>query len=160
METIAALRLACCAPGYGSCVSLNKPTVPKNGTHHTALGGSGKKNSETDPSPPPPHAPALPLSQSLSHVSPLVLCWIPDAELVPHSCIVCLVPLAYSIVVCRSPDYPSGQPRRRLAVGALAFFPPRYTREGDRSRPGYLFLRTPPALCSESLIFGISRAIL
>eukprot|EP00964_Phaeocystis_antarctica_P070867 scaffold43179_cov57-Phaeocystis_antarctica.AAC.1 len=56
-----------------------------------------------------------------------------------HSCIVCLAPLAYSIVVRRSPERAASG--RRLAAGALAFYP---SLHGARpSRPAsWLFVLT------------------
>ena len=48
---------------------LNKPTVPENGTHHTAA----VKKSAAKKTPPRPKIPP-----------PLSVPWIPDAELAPH----------------------------------------------------------------------------
>ena len=90
------------------CVSslLNKPTVPNslNRTAHTRRRRSKEKTAKkTPPSPPPPQSPGSQMRNSF------------------HSCIVCLVPLAYSIVVCRSRERAASSARRRLAVGAASF---------------------------------------
>ena len=94
---------------------LNKPTAPK--TAHTTRRQWIKKTAKR-PHPSPPNPPPPSVTR------------IPDAELVPQ--LYCVSDSARSWFA----GLPSGQPRRRLAEGALAFYRPLH---GARpSRPGYL----------------------
>ena len=64
------LRSQYTIPFFCVCSLLNKPTVPKYGTHHTAAVERKTLNSEKEPPSPPPPPPSVTR--------------IPDAELVPQ----------------------------------------------------------------------------
>ena len=88
------------------CSLLNKPTAPKNGTHHTA---AVKKSSAKQASPPFP-PPSLPLPQSPGSQTRNSL----------HICIVCLALPAISIVVRRSPEWAAASAASWSRSGALS----------------------------------------